>query len=53
MSFEMLLLKLNGLLGVEGHWLVGGGRAQKPWLSRAFRAFLETDAGCHREVSWA
>lgn len=31
MSFEMLLLKLNGLLGAEGHGLGRGGRAQKPW----------------------
>ena len=49
MSFKMLLLKLNGVPGAEGHGLLSGGRSREPWLSRALGAFLEADAGCGGE----
>lgn len=53
MSFKMLLWKLNGLPGTEGHGLVSAERAHKPQLFRAFGAFLEANAGCGGEVPLA
>lgn len=52
MSFKMLLWKLNGLPGTEGHGLVSAERAQKPQLFRAFGAFLEANAGVVERSPW-